>query len=311
MCRRMPTLGPALTGCASPPRYLSPLRYPGGKARMAGWLGRVLDACPDGVEVFFEPFAGGAGAGLALLAADAVDELWLAEANPALAAFWRTVLSDADAFAARVDTCVPDLALWHASRDILADGRAGEADLAFAAFVVNRCSRSGIIDTRAGPIGGAAQTGRWRIDARFNGPALAGRIRRLARWAGRIRLVGDDGIGAIAELADSGLGEEVLVFADPPYLGAGPRLYGRGFSDDDHRALAEALAGCPSSWVCTYDDDPSVVTGLYPHWRILAFGTVHSAGPARDGRELAVLADGLVVPEVPPIPNREWAWVRR
>lgn len=50
-------------------RYLSPLRYPGGKARMAAALARVFAGQHStmDVEVWMEPFAGGGGAGLHLL----------------------------------------------------------------------------------------------------------------------------------------------------------------------------------------------------------------------------------------------------
>src|SRR5690625_5109627 len=50
-------------------RYLSPLRYPGGKARMASALGDLFDRQVSmlDIEVWIEPFAGGAGAGLTLL----------------------------------------------------------------------------------------------------------------------------------------------------------------------------------------------------------------------------------------------------
>lgn len=43
------------------------------------------------LSVWFEPFAGGLGAGLKLLDAGVVEQVWFCEANPALAAFWRTI----------------------------------------------------------------------------------------------------------------------------------------------------------------------------------------------------------------------------
>lgn len=55
------------------PRWVSPLRCPGGKAKMTDCLAGVFDQAPSAmeVEVWVEPFAGGLGAGLtALLARD-------------------------------------------------------------------------------------------------------------------------------------------------------------------------------------------------------------------------------------------------
>ena len=53
------------------PRWVRPLRYPGGKARMADALAEVFLSQFGllNVEVWVEPFAGGAGAGLHLLEA--------------------------------------------------------------------------------------------------------------------------------------------------------------------------------------------------------------------------------------------------
>ena len=148
-------------------RYVSPLRYPGGKARMAPFLADMFaeQVSEMDVEVWLEPFAGGAGAGLTLLDADAVCEVWLTEKNPAIAALWRTILTDGELLAAKVEATAPDLPLWERSREIVAAAAAGQrdlddAELRFAALVINRCSRSGMVTARVGPIGGKSQDGR-------------------------------------------------------------------------------------------------------------------------------------------------------
>ncbi len=47
---------------------ISPLRYPGGKARLAPTIAAIMKSAGFGDDVVFvEPFAGGAGAGLTLL----------------------------------------------------------------------------------------------------------------------------------------------------------------------------------------------------------------------------------------------------
>ena len=47
-------------------RYASPLRYPGGKASLSNFLTDVIDLNDLRDCVYFEPYAGGAGAGLTL-----------------------------------------------------------------------------------------------------------------------------------------------------------------------------------------------------------------------------------------------------
>ena len=80
-------------------KYVSPLRYPGGKARLAPFLSDLLkDQEKPLPHVFVEPFAGGAGAGLSLLQQGVVEHLVLNDANPGIAAFWSSVLYHTDEF---------------------------------------------------------------------------------------------------------------------------------------------------------------------------------------------------------------------
>lgn len=288
-------------------RYLSPLRYPGGKARMSTFLADtfIRQSGPMDIEVWVEPFAGGAGAGLTLLDQGVVSELWLTESNPALAALWRVIASDGHRFADLVAHTVPDLSVWGNARELIAANAAGEdvndPDLAFAAFILNRCSRSGMVNPAVGPIGGKNQTGRWSLQSRFNGPALADRIRRVADFGDAVRIGEGDAIDRIADLAGSGVEHEVFLFVDPPYIREGNRLYAQGMTMGDHERLAEALHGCPSPWVLTYDDEPCVHQTLYPGMRVLEYEIPHTANRQRIDREYAVLSDNLVIGAAPAV----------
>ena len=252
------------------------------------------------VEVWVEPFAGGAGAGLHLLDRDVVEELWLTERNRALAAFWRTVTAQPDELAARVRACEPDMGPWHAAREVLAAAEAGEAfaddlELAFAALIMNRCSRSGMVNSRVGPIGGKQQNGRWHIRSRWNADGIAERISGVGKLGARIRVSEGDAITRIAQLDGSvGIEDELLLFVDPPYLVAGNKLYGAGMTFDDHKNLAHALACCTARWLLTYDADDRIF-GLYPERRVLAYEIAYSANTRRVEEEYAVLSDNLAV----------------
>ena len=206
-------------------RYLSPLRYPGGKARMAPWLSRALGEA----EVWCEPFAGGAGAALRVLTENWAEEAWLVEKNPCLAAFWRCVIEHNEWLASKIETTYPSLSDFYAAAETVRTCLGGECleqrELAFATFILNRCSRSGLIRPNVGPIGGKAQAGRWKVDARFNSSGLAERIRRIGNLGSRLRIFADDGTSMIEALADSGIESEVFVFADPPYVEQGNHLY--------------------------------------------------------------------------------------
>lgn len=296
-------------------RYLSPLRYPGGKARMAQFLGELFaqQVSVMDVEVWIEPFAGGAGAGLALLEARAVPEVWLTEKNPAIAALWRAVLDDHEQLAARVEAAVPDMALYDWAREqVAAAGECAEDELAFAALVLNRCSRSGMVHPSAGPIGGKSQTGRWTIASRWNGPGLAERITHLQTLSGRIRFTEGDAIRALAGLVDCGFEDEVLAFVDPPYIREGNRLYANGMAAADHQRLADVLNASSARWLLTYDDEPVVVDELYPDRRVLAYQISNTANQARIATEYAVLSDHLALPTGHELlPGAHMQWIRR
>lgn len=306
---RVPPRHPAAPGArrSAADRYLSPLRYPGGKAKWGPWLADLF-ACQStrlDVEIWLEPFAGGAGAALSAVALHDVPEAWLVESNPALAAFWRAVIARGDTLADRVEHATPTLSLlddaaaavtdsqWIRDVDELPDGDVDE--LAFAAFVVNRCSRSGLIAPRAGALGGRRQTGPTTVTSRWNGPALAARIRRLHQLAPALQIDHGDGITRLEELPDSGIADEVFCFIDPPYIGMGDRLYTHGMPRGGHQRLADALHRLDAPWVLTYDAHPDVLA-LYPHHAILQIDTPTTCGPRRVGSEYVVLGHRLGLP---------------
>lgn len=246
------------------------------------------------IEIWIEPFAGGAGAALSLVESGTADEAWLVDANPAIAAFWATVLADGDRLADQVERTIPTMRLWEDSRVLLEAGVGVDSyELAFAAFIVNRCSRSGIIAPRSGPIGGRDQNGRWTIESRFNGRALADRIRRVHALRSRLRSHYADGIRFIEDVNESGICDEVVFFVDPPYLREGNRLYAHGMDSAAHQRLANALNGTAARWLLTYDNHPDVAGVLYPERRIIPFGIRNTANRARQATELAVLSDNL------------------
>lgn len=252
------------------------------------------------VEIWCEPFAGGAGAGLSLLFDDAVGELWLVEQHRGLFSFWQTVITDGHRFADRVANTTPTMDLWEHCRELLADPEpVAVDDLAYATFVVNRCSRGGIVHPRSGVMGGRRQNGRTTIASRFSADALAARIAAVADLGNRICVQHGDGISHIAALDGTvGIEDEVFVFADPPYLADGPALYQHRFAMADHRRLAAALSGCAAPWMVTYDAHPQVFA-LYPDRPVLEYPVVHRANHRHDDTEFAVFADRTVVPGMP------------
>jgi DNA adenine methylase len=273
-----------------PARYLSPLRYPGGKGRLARFVAQLLGHQSPRPRRYVEPFAGGAGVGLRLLVDEHVDEIVINDLNPGIAAFWRAVFEQPDALLQRTATCEVTIDEWRRQRAVYLAKPKDDVELGFALFFLNRTNRSGILDAR--PIGGYDQSGRWKIDARFDRQGLEARLRALSQYGSRVSVREIDGIDLISEhLGDS----EAFIYADPPYLGKGDHLYLDTLGWEDHVRLAQLLQR-GGRWFLTYDADPRITNDLYADLRCAEFTMSHSAAVQHVGQEYAVFASSLTVP---------------
>lgn len=271
--------------------FLSPLRYPGGKGRIAPFVAQLLEAQPRRPSIYVEPFAGGAGVALRLLHDEYVDEVVLNDLDPGIAAFWRSVFDQPMELIELVRSRMPSLDEWHRQRTVYVEKSAGDLELGFATLFLNRTNRSGILTAR--PIGGLEQTGKWPLGARWKPEQLEDRIRRSARYSTRVTICEDDGIAVTTRyLGDS----ETFVYADPPYMGKADGLYLDTLGRDDHQRLAATLRGA-DRWLLTYDTH-SEVLDLYQGLRCAVFGIKHTAAIQHIGSEYAVFPDSLVVPSL-------------
>jgi len=275
-----------------PTRYLSPLRYPGGKGRLAKFVRALLESQVPRPTRYVEPFAGGAGVGLRLLVDELVDEIVLNDLNPGIAAFWRAVFERPDELLAKLDACSVTVEEWRAQRSVYLAEPGDDVDLGFAFFFLNRTNRSGIPDAR--PIGGYEQTGPWKIDARFDKARLANRIEALSSYATRVTVRQTDGIVLIEQYLDD---PAAIIYADPPYLGKGDGLYLDTLGWDDHLRLA-GLLKTGGRWLITYDADRRVTGDLYEGLRCAEFTLSHSAAVQHVGSEYAVFAPSLTIPSL-------------
>ena len=270
-------------------KHVSPLRYPGGKAALAELLAETITINGLSSPAFFEPFAGGAGAALRLLSDDVVSEVHLNDLDPRIAAFWKAVLYESDRFAENILAVPVTVKEWRRQSEIC--GRVGGSnsfELGFAAFYLNRCNRSGVI-TGAAPIGGYAQDGEWKIDARFYRETLAERVRALARMGERIHVTEMDARDFLVEHLPRGRARErVFVYLDPPYHGKGSRLYLDSYEDADHKRLASYLKGQRHlKWIASYDDSP-FIRELYGSCNISGNSLRYSLQRIRRAQELLI-----------------------
>jgi DNA adenine methylase len=270
----------------------SPLRYPGGKGALYEGLRQLVRANDLSSGTYVEPYAGGAGAAVALLLTGAVRRIVVNDLDPAVYAFWRSVVKTPDEFAQRTREARLTVKEWKHQKHIYTSAdRTDYLPLGFATFYLNRTNRSGVLN--GGPIGGLDQTGPYKIDARFNKKALLERLRSIAINAGRIVVLRWDGLSVIQRYGER---DDVLVYADPPYFEKAGSLYMNAFTTEQHEALAETLNGLERGmWLLTYDNNPAVAT-LYPDRRRRHYALPYSAHRVVKGRETMVFGDDLVVP---------------
>ena len=285
--------------------FISPLRYPGGKAKLGPYFARILANQNISIHTYAEPYAGGAGAGLYLLSEGYVDRLLINDLNPGIAAFWRSILNFTEEFIERVEMEDLTLESWRRHRETYLDpAGANDLELGFATFFLNRCNRSGILTAR--PIGGLDQTGRWKIDARFNRAALSSRIRHIQTLAARISVTEKRALEFLATVSRKV--KPVLLYADPPYLVKGEDLYMCEHSWEDHEKLATVLVKTRHPWILTYDYDQRV-RNLYPSNRCLEYDISHTAQSQKIGREFMVFSRGLRVGDTAVSSRRKGTWI--
>lgn len=238
---------------------LSPLRYPGGKAALAGFFADLIKTLGIDHPRYVEPYAGGVGAGVALLRNGIVEHLVVNDIDPAVHAFWQSAVSDNAKLVKLVQSTPLTIDEWHKQRDVYRCGDQGDPlHLGFAFFFLNRTNRSGILN--AGVIGGQHQDSRYKIDARFNREALIERLTAIGRLAHRITVTDLDGRTVIQQYGND---QNVFMYIDPPYVEAGSRLYLNAFDGRDHQALAVAVnAVGRAHWLMTYDTAP-IIDKLY------------------------------------------------
>ena len=284
-------------GHTGPTRILSPLRYPGGKGRLAKLLSIVLQINDCNGCHYYEPFAGGAGAAFRLLVDGIVSELFLNDADPCVYAFWMSALRETERFVDRIMDIPLTIEQWQCQQAICLSPSANSTfDVGFATFYLNRCNRSGIL-VGAGPIGGYAQRGKWRLDERFNRESLAHRIIQLGQYRNNIHIYNLDAIAFLnAWLPMGKTRREAFVYLDPPYFTTGRRLYLNCYKEKDHRSLAKYLLHQKKlKWLMTYDDS-DFIRQIYRLCEEYVFSLRYSLQKKQEARELLIAPRHLILP---------------
>ena len=280
----------------------SPLRYPGGKSRLANFISLSIENLGINGCTYVEPFAGGAGVGLSLLLNGEVEHIIINDYDKAVYSFWRAVKEESKELIQKIRETPITIEEWNVQRNIFRSARSYSLDLAFATLFLNRTNRSGILN--AGPIGGQLQEGNWTLDVRFDKETIAAKISAIAQVKSRITVYNKDIISFLRRYANQGKNPRFFYF-DPPYYNKGQKLYKNFFSHKDHKKIHDEIKNSINDpWIITYDD-VSEISSLYSDYSMRKFDLTYSAANKGKASEIMIFSDEDCCPSDTQLTNRK------
>ena len=272
----------------------SPLRYPGGKSRLAPFIALLIEKSNVKNPIYVEPFAGGAGVALNLLLDSKVKEIVINDYDKAIYSVWRAILNETDSFVQLIETTPLTVEEWKKQKKVYTENcNKYSLELGFAAFYLNRTNRSGIL-SNAGPIGGYEQDGNYLIDARFNREELKRRVLAIARKKSSIHLYNKD-IRIFIKKFLPIYQERAFVYFDPPYFNKGEALYKNFFSADDHQIIHDLICDVDCPWIVTYDNVQEI-REMYAEHTCRQYDLVYSVANNGTNSELMFLSNASMWP---------------
>lgn len=271
----------------------SPLRYPGGKAKLYPEIQRIISNNYQGAPVYAEPYSGGFGIGINLLNNKEASLVLINDYDYCIYCFWKSITSPNIyfKFVDKLKKTKINIENWNIQKQIYLDYKKHSIlDVGFATFYLNRTNRSGII--LANPIGGIKQNGKYKMDCRFNKENLLKTIAFIYENRKRIIVSNEDGF-YFAKRIDTEY-KNILIYFDPPYVKAGPMLYKRFYDSEKHVELSKTISKLKCKWVLTYDDS-ELIKKLYKKYRKNTYIIRYCADKNRLDNEIMIYSKNMIM----------------
>ena len=258
----------------------TPLRYPGGKRKLAAFMAKLISnnnliGCD-----YAEPYAGGAGLAVELLRRGVIGDLWLNDIDKGIASFWTLLLKQPDVLCELINKTDVTIEEWYRQKELVQNE--DPVLRGFATFFLNRTNRSGII--KGGVIGGKSQNGTWKLDCRFNKSALIDRVQAISQLSDRIHFFNMDALDFLSTAIPRDL-KSVLFNLDPPYYVKGAGLYTNSYNDSDHIKVAAFIRSESRPWVVSYDNHEFIRT-IYSGCEFVEYDLTYTAQNKGVGNEI-------------------------
>ena len=274
--------------------FYSPLRYPGGKNKLSGFISKIcIDNTIHGHYV--EPYAGGASVALFLLFENMVDRITINDMDRSIYALWHSILYET------VELCdlIEKTEITISNRE---DVRKYQNDkenctlleLGFSTLFLNRTNRDGII--KGGVIGGKEQNGDYKLDCRFNKKEIIRRINLIASRKRSINLFSLDALELIDKICSESDNLDTIFYFDPPYYQKGSTLYMNYYMKEDHQKVADKIKSIQNvHWIVSYDNH-QVIKDLYEPFQAKEYSFNHSIHTSKMGKEVLFFSKNIEIP---------------
>lgn len=273
--------------------FYSPLRYPGGKSKLAKFIASICEK--NNIKGHYvEPYAGGASVALYLLISGNVKKITINDLDRGIYAFWYSILNNTEEFCRKISNTRITVNNWKKFKEINTNSETADLfDLGFATFFLNRTNHSGIID--GGVIGGEDQEGDYKINCRFNKENLIEKIRLIASYKANIELFNLDALELVKQIQEQDNNENTIFYFDPPYYLKGPSLYLSHYKQENHKEVSEAIQKIKNSkWIVSYDEAKEI-RDLYRGFKTIEYSFLHVAHTVKKANEVLFFSENLEV----------------
>ena len=272
-------------------RFLSPLRYPGGKSKLIPSIELLIRNNDLIGSTYIEPFSGGASVALYLLFNDLVSDIYINDIDRSIYAFWYSIVNYNEELCNLIENAILNIDEWNNQKSIQEHKDTSDLlSLGFSTFYLNRTNRSGII--KAGVMGGIDQTGNYKMDCRFNKVNLIKRIKRIGEYSSKINVTDLDTVDFL-ETVYPNIDNRCFIYFDPPYYKKGSQLYVNFYNHDDHVDLSHSIKRLDDDyWIVTYDNEENIKE-MYSEYRQDIYDLSYTVQTKYTGQEIIIYSDNF------------------